>query len=105
MVAVVARREHLDFMEITHPPGSSSTTDDRMLRHDGFEHGYLLEGELQVTLGFDEFTLRAGQAMGLNSSIPPVREPRLHVGARDLVRAPPARLTPAARSVIVVSTG
>ena len=64
MVAVVARREHLDFMEITHPPGSSSTTDDRMLRHDGFEHGYLLEGELQVTLGFDEFTLRAGQAMG-----------------------------------------
>ena len=70
MVAVVARREHLDFMEITHPRGSSSTTDDRMLRHDGFEHGYLLEGELQVTLGFDEFTLRAGQAMGLNSSIP-----------------------------------
>jgi len=62
--------EHLDFMEITYPAGSSSTTDDRMLRHDGYEYGFLLEGELQVTLGFDEFTLRAGEAIGLNSSIP-----------------------------------
>jgi len=62
--------EHLDFMEITYPAGSSSTTDDRMLRHDGFEYAYLLEGELQVTLGFDEFTLRAGEAVGLNSSLP-----------------------------------
>jgi transcriptional regulator with XRE-family HTH domain/quercetin dioxygenase-like cupin family protein len=62
--------QHLDFMEITYPPGSSSTTDDRMLRHDGYEYGYLFEGELQVTLGFDEFTLRAGEAMGLDSSVP-----------------------------------
>jgi transcriptional regulator with XRE-family HTH domain len=61
---------HIDFMEITYPAGSSSTTDDRMLRHDGFEYGYLLEGELQVTLGFDEFTLHAGEAMGLDSSTP-----------------------------------
>jgi transcriptional regulator with XRE-family HTH domain len=61
---------HVDFMEIIYPPGSSSTTDDRMLRHDGYEYGYLLEGELQVTLGFEEFTLRAGEAMGLDSSIP-----------------------------------
>ena len=60
----------LDFMKITYPPGSSSTTDDRMLRHDGYEYGYLLEGELQVTLGFREFTLRAGEAMGLDSSMP-----------------------------------
>ena len=60
----------LDFMKITYPPGSSSTTDDRMLRHDGYEYGYLLEGELQVTFGFREFTLRAGEAMGLDSSMP-----------------------------------
>lgn len=62
--------DHLDFMEITYPAGSSSTTDDRMLRHDGFEYGFLIEGELQVTLGFDEFTLRAGEAIGLNSALP-----------------------------------
>ena len=62
--------DHLDFMQITYPPGSSSTTDGRMLRHDDYEYGYLLEGELQVTLGFDEFMLRAGEAIGFDSSIP-----------------------------------
>ena len=80
-------------MEITYPAGSSSTSDDRMLRHDGFEYGYLLEGELEITLGFDVFTLRAGEAMGLNSSVPHLFRNRGHdAGARHLVRAPPARL-------------
>lgn len=61
---------HLDFIEITYPPGSSSTNDERMLRHQGFEYGYLLEGELQVTFGFDVFVLRAGESLGLDSSVP-----------------------------------
>ncbi len=61
---------HLDFIEITYPAGSSSTTDERMLRHQGFEYGYLLEGELQVTFGFDRFVLRAGESLGLDSSVP-----------------------------------
>jgi transcriptional regulator with XRE-family HTH domain/mannose-6-phosphate isomerase-like protein (cupin superfamily) len=60
----------LDFMEIIYPPGSSSTNDDRMLRHEGYEFGYLLEGELEVTFGFDVFMLRAGQGLGLDSSVP-----------------------------------
>lgn len=60
----------LDFIEILYPPGASSISDQRMLRHHGFEYGYLLEGELEVTLGFETFVLHAGQAMGLNSSIP-----------------------------------
>jgi DNA-binding XRE family transcriptional regulator/mannose-6-phosphate isomerase-like protein (cupin superfamily) len=64
------KSDHLDFMEIVYPPGSSSTTDGRMLRHDDYEYGYLLEGELQVTLGFDVFMLRAGEAIGLDSSVP-----------------------------------
>jgi transcriptional regulator with XRE-family HTH domain/quercetin dioxygenase-like cupin family protein len=60
----------LDFIEITYPPGSSSTNDERMLRHDGYEYGYLIEGELEVTFGFETFTLHAGEALGLNSSVP-----------------------------------
>ena len=60
----------LDFIEIVYPPGSSSTNDERMLRHDGFEYGYLLEGELEVTFGFETFMLHAGEALGLNSSVP-----------------------------------
>ncbi|MGW1345822.1 helix-turn-helix domain-containing protein [Kribbella sp. NPDC002412] len=60
----------LDFIEIVYPPGSSSTNDERMLRHDGYEYGYLLEGELEVTFGFETFTLHAGEALGLNSTVP-----------------------------------
>jgi transcriptional regulator with XRE-family HTH domain len=61
---------YLDFMEITYPPGSSSTNDSHMLRHMGFEFGYLLEGELEVTCGFEVFTVRAGGALGMDSSVP-----------------------------------
>jgi transcriptional regulator with XRE-family HTH domain len=64
------KTDHLDFMEITYPPGSSSTTDGRMLRHDDHEYGYLLEGELEVTLGFDVKVVRAGDAISFDSSIP-----------------------------------
>ncbi|TCC56269.1 helix-turn-helix domain-containing protein [Kribbella pittospori] len=60
----------LDFIEIVYPPGSSSTNDERMLRHDGFEYGYLIEGELEVTFGFETFMLHAGESLGLNSSVP-----------------------------------
>ena len=62
--------EHVDFIEVWYPPGSNSTTDERMLRHDGYDYGYLIEGELQVTLGFEEFLLHAGEAIGFDSSIP-----------------------------------
>jgi transcriptional regulator with XRE-family HTH domain/quercetin dioxygenase-like cupin family protein len=67
---LVRKTDHLDFMEITYPPGSNSTTDGRMLRHDDYEYGVLLEGELEITVGFDVFTLRAGEAIGFDSSIP-----------------------------------
>ncbi len=59
-----------DFMEIIYPPGSSSTNDERMLRHDGYEFGYLMQGELEVTYGFEVFLLRAGEALGLDSTVP-----------------------------------
>jgi transcriptional regulator with XRE-family HTH domain/mannose-6-phosphate isomerase-like protein (cupin superfamily) len=60
----------LDFMEVVYPAGSSSTTDNRMLRHEGYEYGLLIEGELQVTVGFETFSLRAGEALGFDSSTP-----------------------------------
>lgn len=60
----------LDFIQIIYPPHSSSTSDDRMLQHSGWEFGYLLTGELEITVGFDVFTLRAGDALGFNSSQP-----------------------------------
>jgi transcriptional regulator with XRE-family HTH domain len=61
---------NLDFMEIVYPAGSSSTNDGRMLRHPGMEYGFLLSGELQITYGFDNYTIRPGESMCLDSSIP-----------------------------------
>jgi transcriptional regulator with XRE-family HTH domain len=60
----------LDFIEIIYPAHSSSTNDDRMLQHAGSEFGYLLEGELEVTVGFDVFVLHSGEALGFDSAQP-----------------------------------
>lgn len=60
----------LDFIEMIYPPHSSSTTDNRMLQHVGSEFGYLLEGQLEITVGFEVFTLHAGEALGFDSATP-----------------------------------
>ena len=60
----------LDFMEVIYPAGSRSTNDGRMLRHEGYEYAFLLTGELQITVGFDTYVLRAGESMALDSSVP-----------------------------------
>lgn len=60
----------LDFMEVIYPAGSRSTNDGRMLRHEGYEYAYLLAGELQITLGFETHSLRAGESMALDSTVP-----------------------------------
>lgn len=75
---------YLDFLEIIYPPGSSSTNDNHMLRHMGFEFGYLLEGELEVTCGFEVFTVRAGGALGMDSSVPHLLRNRGSVPARGI---------------------
>src|SRR5919112_3863395 len=67
---LVRKSDELDFIVLTYPAGSSSTTDGRMLRHDDYEYGYLLEGELEVTVGFEVFTLRAREAIGFDSATP-----------------------------------
>ncbi len=60
----------IDFIEIIYPPGSSSTSDSAMLRHAGFECGYLVDGELEITVGFESFTIRPGGAIGFDCSQP-----------------------------------
>jgi transcriptional regulator with XRE-family HTH domain/mannose-6-phosphate isomerase-like protein (cupin superfamily) len=60
----------LDFIEIVYPPHASSTTDRRMLQHAGFEYGYVLAGELEVTVGFETVRLAAGDSIGFDSAVP-----------------------------------
>jgi transcriptional regulator with XRE-family HTH domain len=74
----------LDFMGIFYPPHSTSTNDKRMLQHAGSEFGYLLEGELEVTVGFDVFTLRAGDSIGFDSSMPHLLTNKSDVPARGV---------------------
>ena len=60
----------LDFIEVIYPPHSTSTNDNRMLQHAGSEFGYLIEGQLEITVGFEVHTLDAGDAFGFDSSRP-----------------------------------
>lgn len=60
----------LDFIEVIYPPHSTSTNDNRMLQHAGSEFGYLIEGDLELTVGFEVRTLNAGDAFGFDSSRP-----------------------------------
>jgi transcriptional regulator with XRE-family HTH domain len=60
----------VDFIEIVYPPGSSSTPNGGMLRHGGYECGYLLEGELEITVGFESTIVRSGEAVGFDCSVP-----------------------------------
>jgi uncharacterized cupin superfamily protein len=41
-----------------------------MLRHSGSEFGWLIEGELEITVGFEVFTLHQGEAIGFDSATP-----------------------------------
>jgi transcriptional regulator with XRE-family HTH domain len=60
----------VDFLLVTYRPGGSSSTSGGLMRHAGTEYGYLLSGELVLTLGFDETTLRPGDALSFESTTP-----------------------------------
>lgn len=61
---------HVDFLLITYAPGSSSSSTGQLMRHPGIEHGYLISGELTVTLGFSEHQICSGDAVCFPSSTP-----------------------------------
>jgi len=55
-----------------------------MLQHAGTEFGYLIEGELELTVGFDVVTLRAGDAIGFDSAMPHLLSNRTDELARGI---------------------
>jgi len=60
----------VDFLLVTYRPGGSSSSSGGLMRHAGTEYGYLTSGELVLTLGFDEYTLRPGDAVCFESTTP-----------------------------------
>lgn len=59
-----------DFCEYLYEPGHASSQKDELLRHPGREYGIVLEGQLCVTLKFEEFELEVGDSIAFNSSVP-----------------------------------
>lgn len=57
-----------EFLEINYAPGAMSGAN--MSHHEGREFGLVLEGELVIELGFEAFTLKAGDSIILESETP-----------------------------------
>ncbi len=61
---------HLDFLLITYQPGGTSSSSGLLMRHTGMEFGFVVSGQLTLTLGFDIHRLSAGDAVSFDSSMP-----------------------------------
>ena len=61
---------HIDFLLITYQPGGTSSSSGELMRHTGTEYGYLISGELILTLGFDDHRLTVGDSVCFDSATP-----------------------------------
>ena len=62
--------ESVNFMEIVYEPGAETNKSGELIFHEGFEYGYALDGELEVTIGDLVLHLSTGHSIGFDSSIP-----------------------------------
>ncbi|MBO1756606.1 helix-turn-helix domain-containing protein [Allobranchiibius sp. CTAmp26] len=59
-----------EFLLVTYEVGGTSTTGTKMSRHDGTDYGYVLSGELTLTLGFETHVLGPTDSISFDSNIP-----------------------------------
>jgi transcriptional regulator with XRE-family HTH domain/mannose-6-phosphate isomerase-like protein (cupin superfamily) len=59
-----------DFMLVTYDIGGSSTPDERLIRHQGMEYGYIIKGTLEVVIGFESHLLEPGDSIAFSSATP-----------------------------------
>lgn len=60
----------VDFLMVTYAPGGCSSEEGRLMEHPGTEYGYLMQGELVVTLGFRSHRLTPGDSVSFASATP-----------------------------------
>lgn len=60
----------LDFMLATYAPGGESAAPDGLHRHGGKEYGWVVRGQLCVTLGPETFEMRRGDSISFDSTTP-----------------------------------
>jgi transcriptional regulator with XRE-family HTH domain len=63
-------RPGIDFLEAIYEVGGASTPDESLMRHHGWEYGYVISGKLGVHLGFEEYTLESGDSIDFDSTEP-----------------------------------
>ncbi len=59
-----------DFLYVVYDVGGSSSQNDLFMRHAGREYGLVLTGVLEVTVGFETYTLGPGDSISFDSTIP-----------------------------------
>ncbi len=74
----------VDFQLVTYEPGSASSSDGRLTRHNGSELAYIIEGELTLVLGYDEYQLTAGDSLSFDSTTPHLYTNRSSSRARGI---------------------
>ncbi len=65
-----AHDPNVDFLQTTYHPGSSSSGSEKLVRHNGREYGVVMSGALELTVGFEKFTLGPGDACSFDSNEP-----------------------------------
>jgi transcriptional regulator with XRE-family HTH domain/quercetin dioxygenase-like cupin family protein len=60
----------VDFLLVTYAPGGCSSPEGHLMQHAGTEYGYLIQGDLVVTLGFRSHRLTPGDAVSFASATP-----------------------------------
>ena len=60
----------VEFLYVVYDPGAESSPPDAFQRHSGREWAYIISGTLHVAVGWDEYTLHAGDAVTYGSSTP-----------------------------------
>jgi transcriptional regulator with XRE-family HTH domain len=59
-----------DFLYVTYQPGGESCPRDQLIRHGGQEYGLVLEGRLELQVGFKVHGLEAGDSVAFDSTEP-----------------------------------
>ena len=62
--------QDVDFLRVRYDVGSASCPGDALMRHPGIEHGYVISGQLGVTVGFDTYELGPGDSISFDSTTP-----------------------------------
>jgi quercetin dioxygenase-like cupin family protein len=61
---------HVDFLRITYAPGGESCHQDEVMRHSGWEYGFLLRGGLVLDLDGERIRMGAGDAVSFEATAP-----------------------------------